>query len=96
MTIELIGREPERKQLQRLFESEEAEFIALYGRRRVGKTFLVRKTFEALDCHYFELTGQKNVPLSKQLTNFVKSLQKTFYPNLQLLPPHHGLAHSRC
>lgn len=87
MTIELIGREPERKQLQRLFESEEAEFIALYGRRRVGKTFLVRKTFEALDCHYFELTGQKNVPLSKQLTNFVKSLQKTFYPNLQLLPP---------
>ncbi len=87
MSTKLIGRESERKNLHRLYESDDPEFIALYGRRRVGKTFLIRKSFEDIDCHYFELTGQKKVSLKQQLANFVKSLQKTFYPNLQLLPP---------
>ena len=41
----LIGRQNEQQRLRSAFESEYSEFVAVYGRRRVGKTFLVRETF---------------------------------------------------
>ena len=37
----MVGRSKEIKELTRLYESDESEFIAVYGRRRVGKTYLV-------------------------------------------------------
>lgn len=83
----LIGRLSEQEQLMRRFNSKESEFIALYGRRRVGKTFMVREIFENTDCIYFELIGQKNNTLATQLSHFSKALQKTFYPKLTLVPP---------
>ena len=42
----VIGREEELSTISRLYESERSEFLALYGRRRVGKSFLIE---EALD-----------------------------------------------
>jgi AAA+ ATPase superfamily predicted ATPase len=42
----LIGREEEQKRLLKLIDSEYSEFVAVYGRRRVGKTFLIRETFQ--------------------------------------------------
>ena len=39
----LIGRDLEKKQLVEYVNSDRPEFVALYGRRRVGKTFLVNK-----------------------------------------------------
>ena len=41
----IIGRENEQRQLLDLYKSDYSEFVAIYGRRRVGKTFLVRETF---------------------------------------------------
>ena len=41
----LIGREQEQAKLKAAYESEYSEFVAIYGRRRVGKTFLVREYF---------------------------------------------------
>ena len=41
----MIGRASEAKTLNRLYNSGRAEFVAIYGRRRVGKTFLVDETF---------------------------------------------------
>ena len=41
----MFGREEEKRVLLSLLESEKSEFVAVYGRRRVGKTFLVRETF---------------------------------------------------
>ena len=41
----MIGREKERKELQRLYESKQAELLAVYGRRRVGKTYLINQCF---------------------------------------------------
>ena len=41
----IIGRKEELQELQRLYESDRPEFVAVYGRRRVGKTFLVREMF---------------------------------------------------
>ena len=37
----MVGRSKEITELNRLYESDESEFIAVYGRRRVGKTYLV-------------------------------------------------------
>ena len=42
----MIGREKEEKQLKKLYNSKNAQFVAIYGRRRVGKTFLVNKAFK--------------------------------------------------
>ena len=42
----MIGRKAEQSELMRMYESDESEFVAIYGRRRVGKTYLVRETFD--------------------------------------------------
>lgn len=42
----MIGRVQERKELNRLYDRNKSELVAIYGRRRVGKTFLVDETFE--------------------------------------------------
>jgi len=41
----MIGRIEEKKRLLNALESDESQFIAVYGRRRVGKTYLIRETF---------------------------------------------------
>ena len=69
---QLVGREAERRQLELAIGSKDPEFIAIYGRRRVGKTFLVRRLFAAELC--FELTGIHNAPLPVQLRNFQRAL----------------------
>lgn len=42
----IIGRKKEIEILRDTYESEYSEFVAVYGRRRVGKTFLVREAFD--------------------------------------------------
>ena len=64
----MIGREKEIKQLKKTLNSSKSEFVALYGRRRVGKTFLVREFFEyKFD---FQLTGLAKATTRQQLINF--------------------------
>ncbi len=71
---DIIGREKEIKQLDKVKESHKSEFVALYGRRRVGKTFLVREYFQyQFD---FQLTGLANANTTQQLTNFHLGLQR--------------------
>ena len=42
----IIGRKEEIAMLKRAYDSEYSEFVAVYGRRRIGKTFLIRETFK--------------------------------------------------
>lgn len=42
----IIGREEELATIKRLYDSERSEFLAIYGRRRVGKSFLIEEAFE--------------------------------------------------
>lgn len=72
----LIGRENEIEILKRSYESNEPEFIALYGRRRVGKTFLVRQLFR--DNMTFYLTGIYKGSLKEQLDNFSMQMEAYF------------------
>jgi AAA+ ATPase superfamily predicted ATPase len=70
----IIGRAEQKAKLKTYFESENSEFVVVYGRRRVGKTFLVREYFNnAFD---FQMTGLANSALKDQLVNFHAALQK--------------------
>ena len=70
----IVGREEEQKILKTALASSEAEFIAVYGRRRVGKTYLIRKAFEKQ--LIFEFSGVHNASLKDQLTNFCNVLNE--------------------
>lgn len=74
----IIGRKKERQILEEALSSESAEFIAIYGRRRVGKTFLIKQFFGRLGGMFFELTGNDE-NLKSQLKNFAGSLSNAFY-----------------
>ena len=72
---ELAGREEEKKLLEEALHSSEAELIAVYGRRRVGKTFLIRSVYG--DRLVFEFSGIHNAGLHEQLLNFAFAMQET-------------------
>ena len=72
--MSLIARRNERQQLDQLLCSNSAEFMAIYGRRRVGKTYLVREHFKKELC--FELTGLQAGKLKEQLTYFHEELER--------------------
>jgi len=78
-----VGREKELEVLKMLYASQKSEFIAVYGRRRVGKTFLVRTAFK--NQFTFQVTALANVKLSQQLTNFHIALQNV-YPAVASTP----------
>lgn len=68
----IIGRKREQKLLGEYCESNRAEFVAVYGRRRVGKTFLVKHYFQERFAFY--MTGIFEGSLADQLANFTARL----------------------
>jgi len=84
MAITLIGREEEQNILSKFFTSAKAELLALYGRRRIGKTFLVTEYFSKQDCIFFYTTGIKNAPRKKQIRQFTKIIGDVFYAGAEL------------
>ena len=83
---EVLGREREKEILDDVWASKEAEFVAVYGRRRVGKTHLIRQSFSERGI-YLEASGAKNKPLKKQLQNFMKAVSKTFFKDTLMATP---------
>jgi AAA+ ATPase superfamily predicted ATPase len=69
----LIGREEELARLRKLTSNGGSSFAAVYGRRRVGKTFLIRNAFPSFD---FQVTGMANVNTATQLSNFQIALNR--------------------
>ena len=79
--MKVIGRDKEQKLLKDCCLSGKPELIAIYGRRRVGKTYLVKQFFK--EKFSFYTTGIYNGSLSEQLAFFNKQLNlfsKSFYP----------------
>jgi len=70
----IIGREREQATLKKLLYSEKAEFLAIYGRRRIGKTFLIHEFFKDKGL-YFEITGSNKASKKEQLKNFARELR---------------------
>lgn len=83
----IIGRAREQELLSQFLKSNRSEFLALYGRRRIGKTYLVRNFFENTSCIFFHITGIQDGPLQDQIEQFIKQIGTTFY---------HGLALGKC
>lgn len=74
MQIMLIGRENECRTLRSALTEEYSQFIAVYGRRRIGKTFLIRESFDySFD---FQFTGAAKTSSKKQLARFRRALME--------------------
>lgn len=78
----IIGRIEEQKILAQALKSDEAELIAIYGRRRVGKTYLIREVFKSNII--LEFSGVHNATLKEQLINFRNKLAEVM--RLLILP----------
>ena len=87
MTLNTVGREIEQKKLIKTLKSTEAEFIAVYGRRRVGKTHLIKNVINQLKYVSFECTGLKDGTLKDQLLIFTRSFEKAFVPPYPISAP---------
>ena len=68
----IIGREKEIATLQGLLTADESQFVAVYGRRRVGKTFLIREAYNY--DFVFQHTGTYGATRQQQLSDFRESL----------------------
>ncbi len=86
----MIGREKEIKELEELYSNGRAEFIAIYGRRRVGKTYLVDELFK--DRITFRHAGLSPVEISKGSKSPLKAQLEAFYYSLIL----QGMEKSKC
>lgn len=70
----LIGRIKEKAELDRCLESDRSELVIIYGRRRVGKTFLVEQHFnQKFDFWY---VGVRGIRARDQLANFARTLKE--------------------
>lgn len=69
-----IGRVEEKDLLQKAYQDHTSRFVAVFGRRRVGKTFLVRHVLQ--EKFTFQMTAMANVGSAQQLLNFHSALQR--------------------
>jgi AAA+ ATPase superfamily predicted ATPase len=70
----IIGRAEQKAKLDTYMSGNSSEFVVVYGRRRVGKTFLIREYLG--DKFDFHITGLANTSMNGQLINFHAAIQK--------------------
>lgn len=88
----LIGRESEVALLEEKLSSRSAEFIAVYGRRRVGKTYLIKQFFGKKQGIFFEQTGLNDGTTQEQLAIFSERLSQHFYNGAVMGVPENWMA----
>jgi uncharacterized protein len=81
---QIFGRQEECEILNQLFRSSKPEFLAIYGRRRVGKTHLIRNFFNKKPVYFFYAVGIHNEPIDRQIKEFTKEIGRTFYQGTEL------------
>lgn len=82
--MSIVGRKKELEELERVYHSDRPEFVAVYGRRRIGKTYLIKQALK--DRITFQHTGVSPVD-QKDETNRLKTQLESFYYSLL----NHGL-----
>jgi len=83
--MDLVGRFGEIEIMKELLLSDEPEMLAVVGRRRVGKTFLIREVYKDAIC--FEMTGIKDALKEEQLYNFSIQLAEFSNSKIELAVP---------
>ena len=72
--MNIIGRDREKDIISKCLESKRPEFLVVYGRRRVGKTYLIREFFK--EKFSFYTTGIPDAKTRNQLKAFNESFKK--------------------
>ena len=80
----IVGRKSEIERLNRLYNSDRAEFVVVYGRRRVGKTYLIKQLFK--DRITFQHTGVSPIDQEDDKSRLKTQLESFYYALLS-----HGL-----
>lgn len=80
----IVGRKQEIEELEKLYYSDRPEFVAVYGRRRVGKTFLIKQALK--DKFTFQHTGVSPVDQEDEKNRLRTQLESFYYSML-----NHGL-----
>ena len=83
----IVGRKRELKYLEKAFNARKSQFITVYGRRRVGKTYLITEFFLQKDCIFLHVTGLQEGDMKEQLDVFRKALFIAFPSLVQLFFP---------
>lgn len=78
----IIGREEEKLLLESIVANSKADLVAVYGRRRIGKTYLVRNCLKKYIA--FEYSGIHDVETNIQLTNYCHAMAKQLNNNIAL------------
>ena len=86
---DFIGREEERSVLENALRSPQSELIAVYGRRRIGKTFLIREVYAGKIL--LEWSGLHHGSLNDQLENFAEVLAKKMRRSPKRMKPNSWL-----
>lgn len=82
--MKLIGRKKECDQLEELLRVNRPQFIAVYGRRRVGKTYLIKRFFK--ESFSFYVTGVKNMTARERLSAFGRALAEAGHVSKNVTP----------
>lgn len=69
-----VGRKKELNYFREIYNSNKSEFVILYGRRRLGKSELLKKSLENINGVYFLSTQQSSIQNQK---SFAKTLSNT-------------------
>ena len=85
--VMIIGRKQEIQSLNKLYNSPDSELLVVYGRRRVGKTYLIREYLKEKEHQPIHVTGLHKGKLREQLTIFAEEVSKKYYNNADITPP---------
>ncbi len=83
--MRLAGRLKEKKTLIQLLDSSKSEFVAIYGRRRIGKTYLVNQIY-GKEKFYFDFTGTPKISVRLQIKKFSMKFERVFNIKLPQKP----------
>lgn len=86
MENHIVGRNNEIRILNKILSSRKPEFMAIYGRRRVGKTFLIKEFFRGKNTFFFSITGLKTGTMKEQIKHFTTTISEVFYNGVELAP----------
>lgn len=85
--MDIVGRTNEVKQLNAFYQSASPRFLALYGRRRVGKTYLIWELFHAKKgALFFNVSGLRDGAMATQIANVMTRIEEVFLAGLKLQP----------
>lgn len=84
--MKILARNKEKELLEEILASKTASFLAIYGRRRVGKTYLIKNFFEKKGL-FFHITGTPFEKTKQQLWNFSRVFSDVFNANEQIPAP---------